>query len=552
VSRNTSQRGSGRSCTRGLLRACAGAGTSVAASSELPASPVRAVRRSRLDEVFESGPCSSCARPVRRPSGGGKADVARLRRLLARRWTLDADQDPDVFVRADLELHVTVAASAQNGLPTELYDHLGTALADSIATWRCGGSAMIGPGPERTPGHPGPPAGRGVPSGLLLAGILLVAANLRASLTAIGPLLSPISQRFGLSGTEAGLLTTLPLLAFAACSPLAPRVSRRLGPERTLLWALLVLAAGIVLRSLPRAAALFGGTLVLGAAIAVANVLLPAVVKHRFPARMSLVTGLYVGTMGLVGAAASGTAVPLAQALPAGWPAALACWAGLVLLGAGLWAGCGHPANTSADPAPAALPWRSPLAWCVTAYMGLQSFGFYVVVAWLPTLLESRGTIAHAAGWLLSAYQLAGLVTSFLLPLVVDRMAGQRLVACAAALCCGIAYAGLLLAPALATVWALVAGLGSGGCVVLALSFMALRAGDPRSAAALSAMAQSIGYLMAAAGPLLFGLLHNATGSRTSSLLILVASALALAAAGLGAGRPGGLGPPPPARHVVE
>ena len=414
---------------------------------------------------------------------------------------------------------------------------------------------MTGRQPPAAPGRvaadePPGPGQRVAGRGLLVAGILLIAINLRAPLTVIGPLLSTISRQYALSGTEAGVLNTLPLLAFAAFSPVVPRVSARLGLERSLLLAVLVLAAGTVLRSVPSAAALFAGTLALGVAIAVANTLLPVLVKRNFASRLSTVTGLYVATMGLGATLASGVAVPLAGAAPAGWHTAAGCWAALAVPAVALWlpqlrrSPSGEaPAAGAVRGAHAAMPWRSPLAWQVTVFMGLQSLGFYVMVGWLPTLLESHGTSAHAAGWLVALYQSINLLVSLSLPALIDRTTGQRAIAVGCALCSAAGYTGLLLAPGAAIGWVLVAGVGTGGCFVLALSFMALRAGEPRQTAALSAMAQSIGYLLAAGGPVLFGFLHDSTGSWTGSLLMLLATALVLATAGIGAGRPARVAP---------
>ena len=419
-------------------------------------------------------------------------------------------------------------------------------------------------------------AGRRVPGrALLLTGILFIAITMRAPLTVVGPLLGTISRHFGFSGTQAGLLNTLPLLAFAVFSPLVPRIARSRGMERALLLAVTALAAGIAVRSLPWAAALFGGTLALGAAIAVANTLLPALVKQHFPGRQGTLTGLYVATMGAGAAVASGVAVPLAGSAPGGWQTALGCWAGLTVPAAALWLpqlrrgrgtggsgacagvrredGTRSPAGAAADPPPrppapqvraaTAMPWRSPLAWQVTAFMGLQSLGFYVIVGWLPSILRSHGMSPHAAGWMLSVYQGVNLLVSLALPQLIDRMAGQRAIAFAGGLCCAGGYLGFILAPGAATLWVIVAGVGTGCCFVLALSFLALRAQGPGQTAALSAMAQSVGYLVAASGPVAFGFLRDETGSWTPSLLMLLATALALGAAGLGAGRPAHVAP---------
>jgi CP family cyanate transporter-like MFS transporter len=276
----------------------------------------------------------------------------------------------------------------------------------------------------------------------------------------------------------------------------------------------------------------------LASAIAVANVLLPAVVKERFPTRQGAITGLYVTAMGLLAAIASAVAVPLARAAPGGWRTALAVWAALVVIAAALWIPRIRGAGTPTPPTPAAIPWRSPVAWKVTAFMGLQSLAFFAIIGWLPSLLESHRISAHAAGLELFGYQIAALVASLFLPVIIDRSADHRAMSCIAAVCAGLSYAGLAAFPGLSLLWTLGAGCAAGATLVLALSFMGMRVTAPEQAAALSAMAQSGGYVIAAAGPFLFGVLHAASGSWIPSLLLLVASAIAVFAVGLGAGHP--------------
>ncbi len=374
---------------------------------------------------------------------------------------------------------------------------------------------------------------------MLLLGILVIAASMRASITAVGPLLSTIARAYGLSGTEAGLLTALPVLGFAAFSPYAPRLARRVGMERALVVAMLVLATGSAVRSLPWEPALFVGTAMLASGIAVANVLLPALVKEHFLRRQSTITGLYVTAMSLIAAIASGVANPLATVLPAGWRAALAVWAILAVAAVVLWLPRARSVSHQGRlPAHAPMPWRSLVAWQVTAFMGLQSLGFYVMIGWLPSVLESHHVGKSAAGLQLFAYQFVSLVASLGLPLIADRQRDHRALAAVTAACCACGYAGLLFAPGLSLLWVLIAGSGTGALLVLALSFMALRAAGTAQVAALSAMAQSGGYLVAAAGPFLFGALHAASGSWTPSLVMLLASAFALLVVGLGAGSP--------------
>jgi MFS transporter, CP family, cyanate transporter len=381
---------------------------------------------------------------------------------------------------------------------------------------------------------------------LLLAGLVLIAANLRAALTAVGPLAGQIRADTGISGGVAGLVTTLPLLAFGVASPVVPRLARRLGVDRALLASLLLLAAGILVRSAGPVAALLVATTLLGLAIAIANVLMPSLVKRDFPERAGLVTGLYSSIMGGLAALAIGLAVPLADRTGLGWRGSLASWSLLALLGAAVWlpqARRAEPADppapgdgTAADPRPL---WRYPLAWQVTLFMGLQSLAFYVTVSWLPEILHERGGLDPAgAGWALAAVQLIGVVASLLVPMLAVRRAGQRLPAVVAASLYLGGAAGLLAGVGPLALWCGLLGLGQGASFGLALTLFALRAPDARRAADLSGMAQSVGYLLAAGGPALFGLLHDRTGGWTAPLAALVAVSLALIPAGLGAGRP--------------
>lgn len=374
---------------------------------------------------------------------------------------------------------------------------------------------------------------------LLIAGIVLIAANLRGPLTIVGPLLETIRGETNLSAGEAGLLPALPLLTFAVLSPLVPVVARRLGVERTLWGALLVLTAGILLRSLPAMPMLWVGTALLGIAIAFGNVLLPSLIKRDFPHRVGMMTGLYSTVMGGVAAIASGVAVPLANALPGGWRTAFGCLAGLALIAAAIWlpqlSERGHPAVSVHGMA--GVPWRSALAWQVTAFMGLQSTVFYITLSWLPAILLEHGASEESAGWLLFLAQLVGVAVSLPVPVLAGRLADQRLPAAAGALFGLLGYLGLLVAPGLMILWAMVIGLSTGTNFVLALSFLSFRARDSQQAAALSGMAQSCGYLLATAGPVVFGALHDTSGGWTVPLIVLAGVITAQGVAGVGAGR---------------
>ena len=391
---------------------------------------------------------------------------------------------------------------------------------------------------------PAAPSGRSrLLSLLLLLGILLLAANLRPSLTSVAPLIGEIRVDTGISRGVAGLLTTLPLLAFSLLSPVAPLVARRFGMERVLLASLLVLTAGIILRWADAVAALFLGTAILGAAIAVANVLLPGLIKREFPERAGLMTSVYTTSLGVSAALAAGVSVPLAQLDGIGWRGALALWAVPAFLAAVAWlpqlGRSDRPEDAGAPGSPATRDLlRSPLAWKVTLFMGLQSLGYYVTLTWLPEILQDDGMNASRAGWMLGLSQTVAILAMFLAPVMAERRPSQRGVVAVAAGLSGAGALGLLIAGSTAaTLWVVLLGLGQGASFSLALTFFALRAPDSKHAAALSGMAQSVGYLLAAGGPFLFGVLRDATGSWTAPLALLLAVTACLLISGLGAAR---------------
>jgi CP family cyanate transporter-like MFS transporter len=382
--------------------------------------------------------------------------------------------------------------------------------------------------------------GRGV---LLVVGIVLLAVNLRPALTGLTPLIGQIRADTGISYGVAGLLTALPLLAMGLLSPIASLLAHRFGMELVLLASMLVLAAGILLRSAGAVTALFLGTAVLGAAIAIGNVLLPGLVKREFPERVGLMTSTYSTALAVSAAIAAGASFPLADQVGIGWRASLGSWALLALVAAVAWLPqmrSARPTNASpADSQGVNGPWRSALAWQVTLFMGLQSLGYYVVLTWLPEILqEQAGISASLAGWMLALAQAVGIASIFLAPVLAGMRPSQHGVVVVAVALTGAGALGLLVAAETATaLWVVLLGLGQGACFSLALTFFALRAPDSEHAAALSGMAQTVGYLLAAVGPFLFGLLRDTTHAWTVPLALLFAVAVCLLLTGLGAAR---------------
>ncbi|WP_273888591.1 CynX/NimT family MFS transporter [Rubrobacter naiadicus] len=375
---------------------------------------------------------------------------------------------------------------------------------------------------------------------LVVVGVFLIAANMRAPITGVGPLLGEIRRDTGLSSGAAGWLTTIPLLAFSVLSLASPGLARRLGLERSLFVAMVLLAAGLVIRSLPTVPALFLGTVVVGTAIAVINVLLPGLIKQDFARSVGVMTGAYTTTMSFMGAVSSGISVPLAQRAGLGWRGALGCWVVLAAAAAVVWLVRLRDGRRAPEGSSRSLRslLRSPLAWQVTMFMGLQSVIFYVMVTWLPAILRSEGMDAASAGWMLSIFQLVGLPATFLVPALAGRRPSQRGPVVLTVTLSGLGLVGLLLAGGVApALWVVLMGIGGGSFISLSYTFFSLRAPDAQSVSALSGMAQSFGYLLAAIGPVLFGYLYEATGGWTVPLMLLLLVIVALFFAGLGAAR---------------
>ena len=381
-------------------------------------------------------------------------------------------------------------------------------------------------------------------------GLVLLAVNLRPALTSVAPLIGQIRTDTGISNGVAGLLTTLPLLAFGVLSPIVPKLSRRFGMEGVLLASMLVLAAGILLRSAGAVAALFLGTAVLGAATAIGNVLLPGFVKREFPERAGLMTSVYSTSLGISAAIAAGVSFPITQQTGLGWQASLALWSLLPFVAAIVWlpqVRGARPVNASSGSSQAISGlWRSALAWQVTLFMGLQSLAYYVTLTWLPEILREVARVsASQAGWMLALAQAVGIATMFLAPVLADRKPSQYGVVMAAVIMAGTGILGLLVAGDTVTaLWIVLLGLGQGACFSLALTFFALRAPDSQHSEALSGMAQSVGYLLAALGPFLFGVLRDTTQAWTVPLVLLLAVTVGLLITGLGAARDVHVGAP--------
>ncbi|MEV7369905.1 MFS transporter [Streptomyces sp. NPDC090301] len=382
---------------------------------------------------------------------------------------------------------------------------------------------------------------------LLLTGIVLASLNMRAALASVAPLVGEISGAFGLSSTASSLVTSVPVLFLGVGALVAPWLGRRFGAERVLLAALLLLAVGILARVLPSVYALYGGGILVGTAIALLNVLMPGLIKRDFPDRAAAMTSVYTGAMIAGATVAAAAAVPLEKALGGGWEGSLGFWSLLAVVAAVAWlpqvliarGRTGHEVRTV--PAAGVRPvsvWRSALAWQVTLFMGLQSLWSYVLIAWMPTIFTDHGMSRSTAGVVFAFNNLIQVAGAFVVPLLAGRMRSQRPLIVLVTTLVAAGYAGLMVAPVEgAWLWSAVLGVGQGGAVGLALTLIVLRSGDAVTAARLSGMAQTVGYLLAAAGPLAAGALHQATGSWTLPICVVLGVCAAALTVGLFAAR---------------
>jgi len=364
------------------------------------------------------------------------------------------------------------------------------------------------------------------------------------ALTSVGPVLDDLRAGLGLSHAGAGALTTLPLLCFAGAGAAVPWLARRIGAELSLLAGMLTLAAGAGLRIVPELAPVFLGTFVLGVGIAVANVLMPVVIKREW-ARPGAMMGGYVSVMSGGAALAAGLAVPLEHALGS-WEAALAIWALPALVAAFVWLpvaqaerrrrAAGHEVERHE-----AISVRGDrTAWSLTILFAGQSVLFYTVVTWMAELLRDAGMSDAKAGAMVSIFLLLGIPFALLGPMFAARVPDQRPIVLFLGVLWTIGFVGLLISrTGLAPLWMVILGVTQGGSFAVAMTLVILRAPDGAHATALAGLVQGIGYIVAAAAPLVMGALHDLAGGWTTVLWALIAVSLLMWLGGLRAAAPG-------------
>ncbi len=376
----------------------------------------------------------------------------------------------------------------------------------------------------------------------MIVGIVAVALNLRSGVTSLGAVLGEMTRYWQFSGVVAGIVTALPVLTFAVVGSTASVVARRFGAERIVAAAMALSATGLILRALAGSVVVFLAASVLAlAGAAIGNVLLPPLVKRYFPTRIGTMTALYSTALALGMTGGAGLTVPIEHAFGGDWRLGLGVWGGLALLAAPPWfalVGTRECVGLPGQPKTLTGVHRSGTARALTLFFGCQSLNAYVVFGWLPTILADAGLDARDAGLPLALSSAMSIPMSLLVPGLATRKVSQYgLVVVTTALYAG-GYLGLLIAPASAPlVWAVLLGAGN-GALPLAVTMIGLRSGGAEMTTALSTLVQSGGYLLAAAGPLLVGVLHQNTSGWRIPLLVLFAGLAVQLLSGLRAAAP--------------
>ncbi|RII89887.1 MFS transporter [Clavibacter michiganensis] len=389
---------------------------------------------------------------------------------------------------------------------------------------------------------------------LALVGIVLVALNLRTAVAVFSPIVDEIGRDVPLDSVSIGVLGALPPVCFALFGLLAPAISRRLGLELTVVVGLVAMVVGHLLRAGSDAVVVFGvGTVLSLAGMGLGNVLLPPLVKKYFPGRIGPITSLTTVMLSISTGVPSLVAAPLADS--AGWRVAIGAWAAVAVVALVPWVALlvQHRRDTrrereaaaaldQVEEAPAAVTgrvFRSPVAWALVGIQAASSFNAYAMFAWLPALLQdTAGQTAVESGVLLAVFGFMGLPTAIIMPLLAARMRNVGILIQLGVLFFVVGYVGLLVAPAAAPlVWVAAAGLGP---LLFPLVFVLinLRTRTHGGVVALSGFVQGIGYSIGAIGPLLFGVLHEATGGWTAPLLMLFAMVAVASASGFYLAKP--------------
>ena len=378
---------------------------------------------------------------------------------------------------------------------------------------------------------------------MIILGILFISFNLRAPITAVGSISEMIEQEYALSKAAAGFITTLPLIAFAVVSPFVSSISEKIGHAKTMLIGLIFILGGIACRSFTGVYGLFIGTAIIGVGIAIGNVIIPAIIKLHFSDKVGMVTSIYTSGMCIFAAVGAGVSVPLAKGMGLGWKNTLFVWFFLTIITILIWLpqvkGDKNVQAAKTEKKNVSSIWKSPLAWWVTLFMGAQSLLFYSLVAWLPTIVVSKGLTEAFAGNMALLFQLMAIPATLVIPMLCDKIKDQRVLVFAV---CVIYAAGMALflvgqTAVLMTIAVVLMSIGMGGSISLSIAFISLRSPNSERASQLSGMSQSAGYLFAAVGPILTGFIYDLKTTWTIPVVLFIILIVFLAFCGNFAGR---------------
>lgn len=367
-------------------------------------------------------------------------------------------------------------------------------------------------------------------SWLLILGIVFIALTLRSPLTSVGPIIADIKDSLGISNVVAGFITTIPLFAFAIVSPIVPKIARKISIEKSLMFATIILALGILLRSFGTITMLFLGTALIGIGISFGNVLLPGLIKLKFPLKVGIMTAIYTVAMNSSASLAAGVSYPLST-FDFGWQGSLGIWIIFAILAVLIW--LPQTKNVQIEKAPTLLQnhekkpmWRYPLAWVIMIAMGFQSMIFYTTAAWIPEIFKAQGMSAGQGGAMFSILQISQIPMTFVTPIIASKLKNQRPIVLFFGFLYLIGFVGLLMGwTDYSVLWMICIGLAGGSSFSICMMFFSLRTKDAFESADLSGFAQSLGYLCAAVGPVLYGYLHdkfNSFDTANSMYIIIV------------------------------
>lgn len=374
---------------------------------------------------------------------------------------------------------------------------------------------------------------------VLVAGIVFLSFNMRPAITSVGPIIHMIQRDLRINNLESGVLTAIPLLAFALFSSFVSYITSWWGNRKILFVALILIVTGMFVRYTETVWILYLGTLIIGVGITVINVLLPSIIKSDFPGKVGIMTSVYSTSMAAMAGLASGLSVPLAIGAGFGWRKTLLIWAILPVLALIIWIPQLKRSRSFVVVKQNKIQeqpiWKSLTAWHVSLFMGLQSLIFYCVIAWLPAILQNKGMSVQMAGLMLLLVQIVGLPFTFFLPMFASKAKKKWISIVVIFIMNLIGFLGLTIfrQTELLVLSIAIFSLSTGGSISLAYMIISEKSSDPLRVTKLSGMSQSVGYLLAAAGPVLMGFAYDQTENWIYPILIIQVANLLLLLSGI-------------------